>query len=106
MLWVLLEYGPRSALDGAIYLQVISMNSKIGTLVLDEIRLHQMELDDERLADVEVEKVNARIARPDNRYNRGIGSGKRRCNGQLVDDIRVRIPRWGDKESFVGEEKW
>jgi hypothetical protein len=35
---------------------------------------------------------------------RGQASGKRRRNGQPVDDIRVRIPRWGDKKSFVRDE--
>ena len=29
-------------------------------------------------------------------------SGKRRRNSQPLDDIRVRIPRWGDKKSFIG----
>jgi len=35
---------------------------------------------------------------------RGIGSGRRRRNGQPVDDIRVRILGWGDEKSFVGDE--
>ena len=32
---------------------------------------------------------------------RGIGSGKRRRNSQPVEDIRVRILRWGDKNSLL-----
>ena len=32
---------------------------------------------------------------------RGQASRKRRRNGQPVDDIRVRIPRWGDKKSLL-----
>ena len=28
-------------------------------------------------------------------------SGKRRHNGQPVDDIRVRILKWGDKNSLL-----
>src|SRR2546421_3919760 len=31
---------------------------------------------------------------------RGQASGKRRRNGQPADDIRVRILRWGDKDSL------
>ena len=31
---------------------------------------------------------------------RGIGSGKRRRNGQPVDDIRVRILRWEIRIAF------
>jgi hypothetical protein len=34
----------------------------------------------------------------------GQASGKRRRNGQPVDGITVRIPRWRDEKSFVGEE--
>jgi len=37
--------------------------------------------------------------------DRGQASEKRRRNGQSVDDIRVRIPRWGDKKSFVGGKR-
>jgi hypothetical protein len=37
--------------------------------------------------------------------SRGTGSGKRRRSGQPVDDIRVRILRWGDEKSFVGDEE-
>jgi hypothetical protein len=45
---------------------------------------------------------------------RGIESGKRRRNGQAVDDITVRILRWGDKNSLLemkggeklGDEEW
>jgi len=36
-----------------------------------------------------------------------IDLGARRLSErEAIDDIRVRIPRWGDMKSFVGDEEW